>query len=213
MSAKCCVPGRDKSSSSTPIGGDSEVASTSSGSEPRSLVTVAGGRFQMGDDSSWAYQGDGEAPVHEVTLPEFRIDRYAVTNRQFGEIRKRQRLDDGRREILVVVRLFWPPPRRVPAYPGSRKCTVVAPGYGCRLAPSRRAPVDHRRSPGSSRCSRLMERCLRLLRFVRDEIAHRGRVGVCGPWRSGRPTVPLGRATRTRRCPPDECFPGRLPHN
>ena len=39
----------------------------------------------MGDDSSWAYQGDGEAPVHEVTLPEFRIDRYAVTNQQFGE--------------------------------------------------------------------------------------------------------------------------------
>ncbi len=29
----------------------------------------------MGDESAWSYPGDGEAPVHEAELAEFRIDR------------------------------------------------------------------------------------------------------------------------------------------
>jgi formylglycine-generating enzyme required for sulfatase activity len=32
----------------------------------------------------WAYPGDGEGPVHEVTLDAFRIDRFAVTNDSFA---------------------------------------------------------------------------------------------------------------------------------
>jgi formylglycine-generating enzyme required for sulfatase activity len=39
----------------------------------------------MGDESVWAYPGDGEGPVHEVELGPFRIDRYAVTNAAFAE--------------------------------------------------------------------------------------------------------------------------------
>jgi formylglycine-generating enzyme required for sulfatase activity len=38
----------------------------------------------MGDDSMWAYPGDGEAPVHEVVLDAFRIAAHAVTNREFA---------------------------------------------------------------------------------------------------------------------------------
>ncbi len=39
----------------------------------------------MGDESVWAYPGDGEGPVHEVELDPFGIDRYAVSNARFGE--------------------------------------------------------------------------------------------------------------------------------
>jgi formylglycine-generating enzyme len=48
------------------------------------LVSLDGGRFAMGDESDWAYPGDGEGPVHTVELGAFSIDCYAVTNRDFG---------------------------------------------------------------------------------------------------------------------------------
>jgi len=54
------------------------------GAHPDTLVDVPAATFEMGDDSVWAYPGDGEGPVHEVTLDAFRIDRYAVTNDAFG---------------------------------------------------------------------------------------------------------------------------------
>jgi sulfatase modifying factor 1 len=38
----------------------------------------------MGDDSVWAYPGDGENPVHDVAVSSFAIDAYAVTNAQFA---------------------------------------------------------------------------------------------------------------------------------
>ena len=38
----------------------------------------------MGEPSRWAYPGDGERPLHEVSLRPFAIDRYAVTNTQFA---------------------------------------------------------------------------------------------------------------------------------
>ena len=38
------------------------------GDHPATLVDVAAGTFRMGDESVWAYPGDGEGPVHEVTL-------------------------------------------------------------------------------------------------------------------------------------------------
>jgi sulfatase modifying factor 1 len=55
------------------------------GRAPGTLVTVPAGRYRMGDESEWSYAGDGEGPVHEVDLTPFRIDRYAVSNRQFAE--------------------------------------------------------------------------------------------------------------------------------
>ena len=38
----------------------------------------------MGDDSVWAYPGDGEGPCTRSTLDGFRIDRFAVTNDAFA---------------------------------------------------------------------------------------------------------------------------------
>ena len=38
----------------------------------------------MGDESVWAYPGDGEGPVHDVALAPFRIGRCTVTNREFA---------------------------------------------------------------------------------------------------------------------------------
>jgi formylglycine-generating enzyme required for sulfatase activity len=38
----------------------------------------------MGDESVWAYPGDGEGPVHEVALDAFGIDVHTVTNDQFA---------------------------------------------------------------------------------------------------------------------------------
>ena len=48
------------------------------------VVAVPAGRFRMGDESVWAYPGDGEGPVHEVALEAFSIDAHAVTNDDFA---------------------------------------------------------------------------------------------------------------------------------
>jgi sulfatase modifying factor 1 len=76
MSDACCAPGSDRDAV--------PVTHASGGPRPDSLVELAGGVFRMGDDSAWAYPGDGEGPVHEVTLRPFAIDRYAVTNEMFA---------------------------------------------------------------------------------------------------------------------------------
>jgi formylglycine-generating enzyme len=55
------------------------------GSPPDTLVEIPGGTFVIGDDSLWAYPGDGEAPVHQVELEPFLIDRHAVTNGAFAD--------------------------------------------------------------------------------------------------------------------------------
>jgi formylglycine-generating enzyme required for sulfatase activity len=38
----------------------------------------------MGDESVWAYPGDGEGPVHDVVVEAFRIDAHAVTNEAYA---------------------------------------------------------------------------------------------------------------------------------
>ena len=80
MADSCCAPGRDERDD-----GPGREAPRGQGSHPGSLVTVPAGCFRIGDESEWSYPGDGEAPVHEAELAEFRIDRHAVTNEQFGE--------------------------------------------------------------------------------------------------------------------------------
>ena len=39
----------------------------------------------MGDESAWAYPGDGEGPVHKVSVRPFAIDPYTVTNAAFAQ--------------------------------------------------------------------------------------------------------------------------------
>ena len=48
------------------------------------MRSLPGGHFSMGTDGPWAYEGDGEGPVHEVDLSPFAIDTTAVTNAEFA---------------------------------------------------------------------------------------------------------------------------------
>jgi sulfatase modifying factor 1 len=79
MSDSCCAPGRDQDT-----GPSERSAPTEVGSHPGVLVTVPACRYRLGDESEWSYPGDGEAPVHDVDLAAFGIDRHAVTNAQFA---------------------------------------------------------------------------------------------------------------------------------
>jgi sulfatase modifying factor 1 len=77
VSGSCCVPDADRRATAD----DSLDAITAgAGSHPDTFVDVAATTFRMGDDSVWAYPGDGESPVHDVTLDAFRIDQFTVTN-------------------------------------------------------------------------------------------------------------------------------------
>ncbi|MCR2807652.1 formylglycine-generating enzyme family protein [Paenibacillus sp. SCIV0701] len=48
-----------------------------------SLVTLGGGTFAMGTNTSEGFPADGEGPVRQVTVKPFRIAPYCVTNAQF----------------------------------------------------------------------------------------------------------------------------------
>jgi formylglycine-generating enzyme required for sulfatase activity len=53
----------------------------SESSRHAAMVWIPGGTFRMGSDKHYAE----EAPVHQVTVDAFWIDRTPVTNREFGE--------------------------------------------------------------------------------------------------------------------------------
>ncbi|MBO0892689.1 MAG: formylglycine-generating enzyme family protein, partial [Acidothermales bacterium] len=86
MSESCCAPGRG--------GGDGRgmVAAAparqrrgSRAPRPRSgTVPLPGGTFVMGSEDDDVNPGDGEGPRRRVTVPAFRIDACAVSNRQFA---------------------------------------------------------------------------------------------------------------------------------
>jgi formylglycine-generating enzyme required for sulfatase activity len=85
VSGACCGPGDERHDGGSDGGSDGALASVPAcgGAHPDTLVDVPAGTFRMGDESVWAYPGDGEGPVHDVTLDAFRIDRFAVTNDAF----------------------------------------------------------------------------------------------------------------------------------
>ena len=81
MSDACCAPSAERDDEPG-VALDTVPAGT--GAHPDTMIDVASATFRMGDESVWAYPGDGEGPVHEVALDAFRIDRYAVTNDAFA---------------------------------------------------------------------------------------------------------------------------------
>lgn len=82
-----------------------ETASESLGGNPnREMVWIAGGRFVMGSDHHYPE----EAPAHDVTVDGFWIDKYAVTNEQFG------RFVDATGYVTTAER-----PPRAEDYPGA----------------------------------------------------------------------------------------------
>jgi len=54
---------------------------TQAADEKREMVTIPAGPFTMGSDTG----PQDERPAHEITLPEFAIDRVPVTNADFAE--------------------------------------------------------------------------------------------------------------------------------
>jgi formylglycine-generating enzyme required for sulfatase activity len=81
MTGACCTPGDERHDDPEP---ERVEVTEGGGSHPGSLVDVPAATFRMGDESVWAYPGDGEGPVHEVALDAFRIDAHAVTNDAFA---------------------------------------------------------------------------------------------------------------------------------
>jgi len=86
MTESCCAPG-GRGGHPAPQSGPASVPPPprSAHAPPPSLVELAGGAFRMGDESVWAYPGDGEGPVHEVVVGPVRVDAFAVSNAHFAE--------------------------------------------------------------------------------------------------------------------------------
>ncbi|MCC6270921.1 MAG: formylglycine-generating enzyme family protein [Microbacteriaceae bacterium] len=80
---KCCAPNRFEAAQapapprreSTPGRGNHTIIQ----------ATVPAGTFQMGDSTGKGNPSDGEAPVHDVFVPEFCIDTTTVTNGSFAK--------------------------------------------------------------------------------------------------------------------------------
>ncbi|HEY6878757.1 MAG TPA: formylglycine-generating enzyme family protein [Polyangiales bacterium] len=49
------------------------------------MLVIEGGTFEMGGEPASGTPGDGELPVHAVTLRSFAIDAYATSNRDFAK--------------------------------------------------------------------------------------------------------------------------------
>ena len=104
----------------------------------------------MGDESDWAYPGDGEAPVHEVSLPGFEIDRHAVSNDRFAAFVAATgwRTDAERFEwSFVFAGLLpddFPDTRGVQgAEPGGARCSVPTGATRKALTPTVEGRGDH----------------------------------------------------------------------
>ena len=80
MTGACCAPDREGQDDAP-----ARVAAVADGgAHPRALQPVPATSFAMGDESVWAYPGDGESPVHRIELDAFGIDAHAVTNVAFA---------------------------------------------------------------------------------------------------------------------------------
>ena len=76
----CCGPSRKGESQ---VRKNSPRRASTGGSEPPRMEHVGGETFLMGTDDDIAFDGDAEGPVREVSLDEFYIDQFAVTNAEF----------------------------------------------------------------------------------------------------------------------------------
>ena len=70
----------------------------------------------MGDDSVWAYPGDGEGPVHDVRCAPFAGRRLHRDQRPLRRVRRRDRPRHRRRALRLVVRVRRAPARRLPRH-------------------------------------------------------------------------------------------------
>ena len=176
------------------------------------MVRLDGGDFLMGTDGPWAYEGDGEGPVHQVTLDPFWIGTTTVTNAAFatfvdatGHVTDAERyewsfvfaglLPDDFEDTRAVAQTPWwrqvfGATWRTPEGPqsdiaGRADHPVVHVSW---LDASAYADVGRRAPPD------------------------RSRMGVRGTRRTGRAAVPVGERPRARRRAPHERVAGQVPH-
>jgi sulfatase modifying factor 1 len=81
----CCAPTRARAG----ILYDSRAAAAerirATKGSAENMVRLEGGRFLMGSEDADSIVPDGEGPVRPVTIDPFHLDRYPVTNEQFGQ--------------------------------------------------------------------------------------------------------------------------------
>ena len=195
----CCAPGSGRSSRApAPMG--------AGGAHPATLVELNAGTFKMGDESHWAYPGDGEGPVHEVSLSHFAIDRYTVTNEAFAAFVEATGFVTEAETFgwSFVFEGFLPE-----GFPDTR-AVVGAEWWRQVMGASWRHPEGprsyDRSAVGPPSGPRVLGRCDGVLRVVRHAIADGGGVGVCGSRGFAR-AISLGRRARARRRAPHERLP------
>jgi len=77
----CCQPVRVDPYTGSVV----SISGTSTQQAARPMVSIAGGRFRMGTDSTEGYAEDGEGPSRWVTVSAFQMAPSPVTNREFRE--------------------------------------------------------------------------------------------------------------------------------
>ncbi|PZU43514.1 MAG: sulfatase modifying factor 1 (C-alpha-formyglycine- generating enzyme 1) [Arsenicicoccus sp.] len=83
MSDHCCSPGRGPAAVQRPVAVPSGTHPVH-GRHAVPQVDVPGGTFARGDAHGDGHPGDGETPVHEVTVSGFSLDATTVTNDDFA---------------------------------------------------------------------------------------------------------------------------------
>src|SRR5258708_21777121 len=81
----CCVPSKERvvALDKSRVASAERLRAVSGSTE--NMIRLDGGRFWMGTEDAEGFPADGEGPIREVTLDGFFMDRYPVTNAQFGE--------------------------------------------------------------------------------------------------------------------------------
>jgi len=82
---RCCAPAANRGLNCDPSQPEKAAAHEVREAVRNRMVQLPGGSFLMGTEDPEGIPEDGEGPVREVFLDPFSIDRYPVTNEQFGE--------------------------------------------------------------------------------------------------------------------------------
>jgi sulfatase modifying factor 1 len=78
----CCTPSRDPAAGGTAAA--TSVPARAAAAAVVSTVRIPAGEALLGNADMHAYPGDGEGPVHPVTLDAFEFAPHTVTNEEFG---------------------------------------------------------------------------------------------------------------------------------
>lgn len=82
MPHSCCTPARPEEAGDMT---STIIERTAAPAIVLPAVTIPAGTFAMGNPRNDGYPDDGEGPVHEVSLPAFRMATTTVTNDQFAQ--------------------------------------------------------------------------------------------------------------------------------